>query len=185
MSSPNTHNKLNEKQFEDLFKLHIGYLCNFAKQYVQDADTAQDICQKVFIALWEKRASLNPNLSIKSYLFTAVKNRCLNHIRDHKKYRSKVLDLDCGDFDLNIEASSIKDNDLAAQIEKALSTLPEKCRKVFEMSRYQDMKYREIAEELDISQKTVEAHMSKALKTLRVLLKDCAWMIFFFFIKNQ
>ena len=171
---------INELEFERLFKSHFKYLCHFANQYVQDLDIAQDICQKVFIALWERRFSIDPNQSIKSYLFTAVKNRCLNYLRDQKKYRSKVLDIDCGD--INLEAESAPDhfgmNELRKRIEVALATLPEKCRLVFEMSRFQGLKYKEIAEELGIAQKTVEAHMSKAMKALRSQLKDYVLIIF-------
>ena len=182
MTDKNPQIPFDKEQFELLFKTHFNYLCNFAKQYVNDADTAQDICQKVFIALWEKRENLNSNQSIKSYLFTAVKNRCLNYIRDNKKYRSKVLDLDCGDFDLaEKEEDQFGEEELKSKIDKAMNSLPEKCRMVFEMSRFQKMKYREIAEELDISQKTVEAHMSKAMKILREALKGYfIWVLLFY-----
>jgi len=172
MSKLTTHTTFDQSQFEKLFKSHYSYLCNFAQQYVEDMDTAQDICQKVFITLWEKRASIDSKQSIKSYLFTAVKNRCLNHIRDHKKYRSRVLDLDCGDIEIAADEVDLEDAQaLKNKIEQVLNSLPEKCKMVFEMSRYQGMKYREIAEELGIAQKTVEAHMSKAMKILREELK--------------
>ncbi len=169
--SQNPETRLDKKQFELLFKSHFQYLVNYATQYVQDSNTAEDIVQKVFITLWEKRATINPQQSVKSYLFTAVRNNCLNYIRDNKKYRSRVLDLDCGEFDI-IEPETESQEALQKQIEHALSELPEKCRKVFELSRIHKLKYKEIAEELDVSVKTVEAHMSKALKTLRVLLKN-------------
>jgi RNA polymerase sigma-70 factor (ECF subfamily) len=164
---------LTRQDFEALFKEHFAFLCNFAQQYVHDGDTAQDICQRVFIRLWEKREEMDPHKSIQSYLFTAVKNRCLNHLRDNKKYRSKVLDLDCGDIDFSREdTDQLATDELRARIQEALNDLPEKCRMVFEMSRFQQMKYQEIADELDISQKTVEAHISKALKSLKEALKD-------------
>lgn len=179
MSSEHLHTsqQLDQVRFEELFKSNFAYLCNFAHQYVKDLDAAQDLCQKVFIQLWEKRTTLDPNQNLKSYLFTAVKNRCLNYIRDHKKYRSKILDLDCGDIELSEQTiDHLIADDLQAVIEEALNQLPEKCRKVFEMSRFQEMKYKEIAEELEISQKTVEAHMSKALKLLRLHLKE-HWLV--------
>ncbi|MEM8527908.1 MAG: RNA polymerase sigma-70 factor [Bacteroidota bacterium] len=173
--------QLDQATFEALFKSNFAFLCNFAQQYVGDQDAAQDLCQKVFIQLWEKRTTLDPNQNLKSYLFTAVKNRCLNYIRDHKKYRSKILDLDCGDIELSEQAIDyLAANDLQAVIEEALNQLPEKCRKVFEMSRFQEMKYKEIAEELEISQKTVEAHMSTALKLLRAHLKE-HWVLLLIF----
>lgn len=159
---------LDKRQFEQLFKSHFAYLCNFANQYVHDKDAAQDICQKVFIRLWEKRADMDISQSIKSYLFTSVKNRCLNYIRDNKKYRSRLLDLDCGDVDIAMEDDDhFAEAELQAKIDRVLDSLPPKCRQVFEMSRFEQLKYREIAQELDISQKTVEAHMSKAMKVFR------------------
>ena len=182
MSNAAPHNPLDKSGFEALFKSHFQYLCNFAIQYVEDADTAQDICQKVFISLWEKRSEINVNKSIKSYLFTSVKNRCLNHIRDQKKFRSKVLDLDCNDFEIANEEDHFGLEELEQKIEKALNELPEKCRLVFEMSRFQEKKYREIAEELHISQKTVEAHMSKAMKHLRMYLAEYRFAFWAFLI---
>lgn len=175
---------LDKIQFEQLFKSHFQYLVNYGVQYVQDSNTAEDIVQKVFITLWEKRTSINPNQSVKSYLFTAVRNKCLNYIRDNKKYRSQVLDLDCGEFDI-IEEETAPQEELKQQIEHALNQLPDKCRKVFELSRLHNLKYKEIANELDISVKTVEAHMSKALKTLRTLLSKTPTklLLILFFIK--
>ena len=178
MNHLNSNSGLDKSQFENLFRMHFKHLCNFAVQYVGDADAAQDICQKVFISLWEKREEMNPENSIKSYLFTSVKNRCLNYIRDNKKFRSRILDLECADFETVEAQDDFAEENLKNKIEKALSLLPEKCRMVFEMSRFQNMKYREIAEELDLSQKTVEAHMSKALKTLRGELKEFLTLLF-------
>ncbi len=180
MSSTDTYPEFDQQQFEQLFRSHFAYLCNYALQYVEDMDTAQEICQKVFIRLWEKRAEMDPRQSIKSYLFTAVRNRCLNYIRDNKKYRSTILDLDCGDFDLAGEEDDYAMEDLQQKVNAALNELPEKCRLVFEMSRFQGLKYREIAEELEISQKTVEAHMSKAMKMLRERLKDYFFLFLLF-----
>ena len=170
---------MDKAQFEQLFRLHYAHLCNFANQYVGDEDSAQDICQKVFIRLWEKRADMDSKQSIKSYLFTAVKNRCLNHIRDNKKYRSRLLDVDCGDIEFAFEdTDQFAAQELQDKIEAVLSTLPPKCRQVFEMSRYQQMKYREIADELAVSQKTVEAHMSRAMKAFRMALSDYQWIAY-------
>ncbi len=169
---PQNNNQLSKQQFENLFRTHFQHLVNFAAQYVIEQTIAEDICQKVFLTLWEKRTTIDPNQSIKSYLFTAVRNKCLNHIRDHKKFRSQVLDLDCGEYDLEEPVPEEADDALAAQVKNALEQLPQKCRQVFELSKFQNLKYKEIAEELDISVKTVEAHMGKALKTLRTLLKN-------------
>lgn len=172
MQSSNDRIILDRKKFEELFREHFVHLCNFAGQYVSDHDAAKDITQKVFINLWENRDKIDVRQSVISYLFTSVKNRSLNYLRDHKKYRSRILDLDCSDVELSIPEESMEMEDLRRRIRATLDLLPEKCRVVFEMSRYEDKKYREIAEELNISQKTVEAHMSKAIKSLREQLKE-------------
>jgi RNA polymerase sigma-70 factor, ECF subfamily len=166
------YHTLDKAQFERLFKTHYAPLCHFANQYINDFDAAQDIAQKVFINLWETRDTIDPQKSVKSYLYTSVKNRCLNYIRDNKKYRSRVLDIELGDIDIAFEEPDSGAAELEAKIAEAMQALPEKCRLVFEMSRFQDKKYKDIADELGLSVKTVEAHMSKALKTLKDSLKD-------------
>ncbi|MFK7808116.1 MAG: RNA polymerase sigma-70 factor [Saprospiraceae bacterium] len=177
MSKIPTTNILDKAAFEKLFKSHFAHLCNFAGQYVADRDAARDICQKVFILLWENREKIDTNQNVRSYLFTAVKNRCLNYIRDQKKYRSHVLDIDIQDIDQSFEEDQFAVEDLQNKIDKALDALPEKCRQVFEMSRYEEKKYQEIADELSISKKTVEAHMSRALRSLREDLKDYLFVL--------
>jgi len=176
------HSPLSKKEFEELFRLHYTFLCNFARQYVGESEAAEDLTQGVFVTLWEKREEIDPQRSIKSLLFTMVKNRCLNYLRDQKKFQSQVLDIEGGDIDLGEEDLNLEAKELEARIEEALSQLPEKCRQVFEMSRYNGMKYKEIAEELDISPKTVEAHMSKAIKTLREGLQHYLLLLLIFWI---
>ena len=183
MQKPSGHKSLDRPLFEQLFKVHFVHLCNFAYQYVKDEDSAKDITQKVFINLWESRESIDPQKALKSYLFTSVRNRCLNYIRDRKKYRSHVLDIEIADVDIGFETEDSGISELQERIKQALDALPEKCRLVFEMSRNQDKKYKEIAEELDVSVKTVEAHMSKALKSLREQLKDYVYLLTWLIIR--
>lgn len=169
---PTAHTNLDKPLFEQLFKEHFAPLCQFAVQFVQDSDAAKDIAQKVFINLWENREHIDPQKPVRSYLYTSVRNRCLNYIRDNKKYRSQTLDIELMEGVFFFEEDNPGLSDLERQIKTALESLPEKCRQVFEMSRFEDKKYKEIAQELDISEKTVEAHMSKALKTLKEQLKE-------------
>jgi RNA polymerase sigma-70 factor (ECF subfamily) len=177
MPDTSKHKKLDKPLFEQLFKTHFVHLSNFAYQFVKDTDSAKDITQKVFINLWENREKIDLQKSIQSYLFTSVRNRCLNFIRDQKKYRSEVLDLETYDFEIPFEEDNIAMSELKEKVAQALNELPEKCRLVFEMSRYKNMKYKDIAEELDVSVKTVEAHMSKALKSLRTNLEDYSYIL--------
>lgn len=177
MPDSSRHSQLDKPLFEQLFKAHFVHLCNFANQFVKDSDSAKDITQKVFISLWENREKIDPQKSIQSYLFTSVRNRSLNYIRDQKKYRSEILDLGIHDFEMPFEEDNFALSELKEKVAQALNDLPEKCRLVFEMSRFQNMKYKDIAQELDISVKTVEAHMSKALKSLRENLDDYLYIL--------
>ena len=177
MPENKANNILDKTTFEVLFKSNFVHLCNFALQFVGDMDTARDITQKIFIHLWENRAQMNPDKAIRSYLFTSVKNRCLNHIRDQKKYRSRILDVDIHEVDIAFEEDQLAVDELQTRIDLALSRLPEKCRQVFELSRFEQKKYQEIADKLDISKKTVEAHMSRALRSLREDLGDYLYLL--------
>ncbi len=172
MDRYNSNNHFDKHSFELLFKEHFNSLCRFAFGFLNDQDSSQEIVQDAFINLWQKKETITSDKSVKSYLYTSVKNRCLNYIRDHKKFRSQYLDVE---LELGIP---IEDVDIFSQsetqnkIESALNKLPAKCRQVFELSRFEELKYKEIAVNLNISQKTVEIHMSKALKILRLELKD-------------
>ncbi len=140
--------------------------------FLNDNDSAEEVVQQVFVNLWDKRDLMDAEKSIKTYLFTSVKNRSLNYIRDNKKYRSYYLDVEA-EMEIPIEGKDIiSERELNEKISQALDKLPEKCREVFMLCRFEDMKYKEVADKLGISQKTVEAQMSKALKILREELKD-------------
>ncbi len=166
-----------EKAFRVLFDTHYASLCRFAAGYVNDYSAAEEIVQQVFINIWDHRQNIEQEKSIKSYLFTSVKNRCLNHIRDTKKFRSYYLDVEA-EMEIPVyDNDKISESDLEKQIAEALDKLPEKCREVFELCRFEELSYKRTAEKLDISVKTVEAQMSKALKILRVELKHL-WLLF-------
>lgn len=171
-----THNiayhNLDKQLFEQLFREYFSSLCNFALGYVNDLDTAKEIAQEVFINLWDKKDSITSDKSVKAYLFTSVRNRCLNYIRDHKKFRSYVLDVEIEENKEVFENDSITQAETLDKIQQAIDKLPEKCRQVFELSRFEELKYKEIAEKLGISIKTVEVQISKALKILREELKE-------------
>ncbi|NTW32776.1 MAG: RNA polymerase sigma-70 factor [Bacteroidetes bacterium] len=156
-----------------LFKSSFKGLCYFAQRYVKDLDTAKEIVQDAFVNLWEKRDNIDLSKSVKSYLTTTIYNRSLNYLRDNKKFNKEILTFenlypynnqDTGD---KLVASEINN-----KINKAIDELPEKCREVFQLSRFENLKYRQIADKLNISVKTVETQMSKALQHLRNRLVD-------------
>ncbi len=158
--------------FEQLFREYFTPLCNFALGYVNDLDTAKEVVQEVFINLWNKKDSIKSDKSVKAYLYTSVRNRCLNYIRDHKKFRSYVLDIEIENEELLVENNSLTQAETQIKIQQAIDKLPEKCKEVFRLSRFDELKYKEIAEKLGISIKTVEVQISKALKILREELKE-------------
>ncbi len=176
------HIPFNQFTFQKVFDIYYNPLCRFAAGYLQDTDDAQEIVQQVFINMWQNRETINPQGQIRSYLFTSVKNRCLNHIRDRKKFRSYYLDVEVELEIPVLEKDNLLEKDIEKQLAETLDKLPEKCRKVFMLCRFEDMKYKEVARKLDISQKTVEAQMSKALRILREELKDIWILIIFWYL---
>ncbi len=178
--------KLDKVSFEHLFRSYFSPLCLFGMKYLKDMDTSKEIVHDVFVNVWSKRNELDLNKSLKTYLFTSVYNRSLNYIRDHKKLKGleefRPEQLEQSPFDASAE---LEGKELQSQIQKAIESLPERTRKIFVMNRFEGLKYKEIAEELEISQKTVEAQISSALKVLREKLKNyleiaiLLWITFF------
>lgn len=176
-AAPLASGKLN--RFEDLFKGLFRPLCGFAIKYTGDLDAAKNLVHEVFIQVWEKFDSLPADTNYKSYCFTAVRNRCLNYIRDRKKFVMLENIPEHPQADLN---STMELLELEQKIEAAMALLPEKCREVFELNRIEGLKYGQIAGKLNISQKTVEAHMSRALALLRDHLSEFLTLIFIFWM---
>lgn len=159
-----------ESAMEALFRAHYRPLCAFAYQYLKDRDRTEDLVQELFFKLWEDRARLNITTSMKAYLFTAVRNRCLTALKQSARLvplHSEVQEK--GQEEAVDEADHAE---RAARVRAAIADLPTERRKVFELSRYEGLKYHEIADRLGISVKTVENQMGKALKTLRTELAD-------------
>lgn len=175
----------NENVFEQMFRLHYQRLCNYAAGILNDMDEAEEVVQQMFLHIWEKRSEIEISLSLKSYLYRAVHNTCLNRLKQNK-VRKLYADEQLQNTDEASEHTShtILKTELEKQIHKAINTLPEQCRIVFKLSRIEEMKYAEIATHLGISIKTVENHMGKALKLMREQLKDylpvimvlCSWV---------
>jgi len=145
-------------------------------KYVKDLDDSKGLVHDAFVTVWEKFDSLPPDTNYRSYLYTAVRNRSLNFIRDRKKQ----VDLQfIPDERLAEETNPFEVSELAIEIETGILSLPEKCREVFELNRREGLKYAEIAEKLGISVKTVEAQMSKALHVLKVHLREFLSLLVF------
>ncbi len=156
--------------FEALFRLHYRPLCGFAMGYLKDADKAEDLVQDLFFRLWLDREKVNVSTSVKAYLYASVRNRCLNAMKSGAKVRALNEEVD--DHIHEEERSEDEHTERIARVQAAIEALPEERRKVFKLSRYEGLKYHEIAERLGISVKTVENQMGSALKTLRTELAD-------------
>jgi RNA polymerase sigma-70 factor, ECF subfamily len=159
--------------FEMLFRTYYQPLCNYAFTFLQDREDAEEIVQSTFILVWEKRETLAIRTSVKPYLYAMVRNACLNVIK-HEKIKQKyaVEEIALADRSHEDVAHVMASNELEYRIKLAMEELPEQCRMVFKLSRFEELRYAEIAEQLNISIKTVENHMGKALKIMREQLKD-------------
>jgi RNA polymerase sigma-70 factor (ECF subfamily) len=164
---------LDEVVFEELFRSHFKGLTHFAVTYVKDGEAAREIVQEAFLNLWEKRTGIDLSKPVKSYLATSVRNRCLNYLRDNKKYSSDLLAIE----NAAEQPDKMVEAEIREKIAGSIGELPEKCREIFVLSRSENLKYQEIADRLQISVKTVEAQMSKALQHLRVRLTEYLTLI--------
>lgn len=173
--------KRDESAFEQVFKTHFKSLHGYAFTILKDDAEAEEIVQQVFFKLWDRSENLSFPDSLTAYLYRAVYNESLNFLKHqkvkfehqlHVAYRMKNQSENAPETMLNKE--------LEDKLRKALNELPEQCRTVFQLSRFEGMKYREIANELHIAVKTVENHMGKALKLLRIKLVDFLTLAFIF-----
>ena len=127
--------------FEELFRTHFPGLCAFAAKYIRDFDASKDIVHDVFINFWNKREEMDPKKSVKSYLFTSVYNRCMNYIRDHKKFDANEAEPERMERHAGYEDSDqLEQAELEERINRILNDLPEKCRQIFVMNRFEGLK---------------------------------------------
>lgn len=163
----------NELVFESIFKNYYERLCNYANTFINDMTDAEEMVQGTFMTLWEKHDVIDVHTSLKSYLYRAVHNNCLNHIKHthiKREYNNEYLHY--ADIEYEQVSNELMGKELECKINTAINSLPPQCQTVFKMSRYENLTYNEIAEKMGISVKTIENHMIKALRTLRVELKE-------------
>lgn len=165
-------------EYEKIFYEFYDVLFSLAKQYLLNEADAEEIVQESYMKLWEVRLTMNEQSNIKNFLYTLVKNNCLNQIRNKQNAARLISNYQYFELKYNYEAlEKVGENfldfqELKDKIDQAILELPDDLRIVFEMNRFRDMRYKDIASELDLSEKAVEARMSKALKILRSELKD-------------
>ncbi len=177
----------NEKVFEQIVREYWPRMFKFALIYTQNNETSQELVQDTFLVLWNNRAILKDNTNLITYLMVVLRNKCLNLLEQTRIRQLYIEEIDdeiiyqrANLYVLQDEASQIVESeDLHKAIERALSKLPEKTREVFMLSRYDGLKNQQIAETKNISQKTVEYHISKALQILKEELPQEYWIWIF------
>lgn len=162
------------KGCELLFKHYYPTLCNHAVRYVYAKDIAQDLVGEIFYTFWKKQLHLHITSSYRAYLFVSVRNRALKHIQ--KEFGKATRLTDVSEIDpasaLPSPQQILQYNELSLKIEHGIQSLAPQCQKIFLLNRFEGKKYQEIATELKVSLKTVEAHISKALHVLRKAVRD-------------
>ncbi len=169
----------NESAFEKIFEANYNPLIGFCNQFIYDKDKAASLVQEAFINLWMNRTKIETPNGVKSFLYTFAKSSCLNHLRHQKVVRRyEDAQIQTMETELNKEVldsfdfDSLELSELEELIYGSIKELPEKCQQVFMLSRFEGKKNKEIAEELQISVKAVEANITRALKTLSVKLSE-------------
>jgi len=170
----------NKLIFEEVYRDYYVPLCYYCLRYVETLEDSEEIVQDLFVKIWEKRDSMEINTSLKAYLYRSVQNYALNFL-SKKKTQERYMMIQSRQLndDFGIEKNELVEEELRVLLKHAILQLPDKRRRIFELSRFEGMKYSRIAEKLSISVKTVESQMTKALKYLRVVLKDYTPIIAF------
>lgn len=177
-------NNGDEKAFHEIFNAFHSRLCFFAAGIVGDNISAEDLVQNAFVSLWQKRGDFNSPESVKSFLYIAVKNQCLNALRHGKMVKSKRSDILMARL-VETDDHPIVESEVLEKLFTAILDLPQGCRSVLHLGYFKKMKNHEIAEYLKISINTVKTQKKRALQLLRGLMKYPACWFLFFLIKGK
>lgn len=169
-----------------IFKIFYQPLCRYACSFLNDREEAEEVVQSTFIQVWEKRGSIEVQTSFRSYLYRMVRNACLNVLK-HKKVKQAhaMHELAVGQEAHESVHETLLSSELELKVGEVMMDLPEQCRIIFQLSRFEGLRYGEIAEQLQISVKTVENQIGKALKIMREGLKEYLPMLILFLDFNQ
>ena len=174
------------RNFNTLFNEYYSRFVRFAMGYLKDQPLAEDFVSEAFTLYWENRASLLPDTNAPAYILTIVKNKCINHLH-HEQIRLKAEKelTDQAEWVLNTRVATLEacdpeylfSDEMRDIVRKTLNKLPLKTRRIFILNRYHGFSYKDIAEKMSLSPKTVEFHISKALKCLRISLRDFIFLL--------
>lgn len=159
--------------FEEIYIAYFGLLVNYAYKYLDRYEDCKEIVQDVFIKFWDNCDQLADNTSIKGYLYRSVQNTCLNHLK-RGKVQDQYIQYVINRMQSEVDEQLIEEenNAIMERILAEINNLPPRCGEIFRLSRFEGLQYQEIADHLDLSVKTVEVQMGKALKQLRQRLED-------------
>lgn len=159
------------QSFEVYYKDHYKFFFLAAYQYLDDHFLAREVVNDIFVKIWQDADKLSVQTSLKSYVYRAVVNRCLNELdkRQRDRRRQQRMGPQSEGF---VESKEMEDNELKVRLYKAIDELPDQCRKVFRMSRFEELRQQEIADRLGISIKTVKNHITYALRELNRVLEE-------------
>lgn len=182
--------KGDESSFKVIFNFFYPRLYHFIREYIPNDDLAENMVQDTFLIFWNKRNNLKEDTNINAWLYTVARNNCLKKLRNDKSRKASFFSTQLNELELemNMEALSVLDtsdltfSEIERIIENTLAGLSPQCRKIFELSRFENKKNKEIAGELDISVKAVEGQMTKALKVFKTALKDYLPLVSYLFV---
>ncbi|MFB9109698.1 RNA polymerase sigma-70 factor [Flavobacterium gyeonganense] len=180
-----------EAAFKYFYDKYFRRITSFSIQFIYDQDEAENLAQEAFINLWQNRKEIESINGIQSFLYTYAKSKCLNLIRHNKvkdKFKNDLLNHKERELDIevlnSIQFDTLELTELERIINESINDLPPKTRQVFIKKRFENKKNAEIAEEMQVSLKAVEAHMTKALKILKTKLSDYLFLIFILICNN-
>ena len=160
---PSTRNSYT--RFEQVFREHYNHLANYAFTILKSAQDSEDVVQEVFIRIWQNNPDVLTSEQVKFYLITATRNGCISFLR--KQAGKTFVDPEAAGLQSTPDEERGEEQDLAGLVEKALAQLPPQCGVIFKLSRFGKLTYQQIADELNLSVKTVENQMGKALRMMR------------------
>jgi len=172
-----------KKAYEVVYNELFGVLYHLCLNYLHDEKVSEELVQDTFMKLWEIRETLNDQINLRNFLYTITKNNCLNHLRNQKislkhQENMKYLEMQFNYDALEKLGNYLQFEELRIKIDVAISKLPTEVIETFRLSRFEELSYRQIADQQGVSIKTVESRITKALRTLRVELKDYLPLIY-------
>lgn len=177
--------------YELLFKDYYKFLCSYAFGLTKEKHSAEEIVEDFFVELWNNRKKIRISTSVRSYFISSVHNRCLNYLQREKQRFKSAGDIAslagnedaAGEHLIIPEPPSLLTNELENALARAIGMLPQSCREIFVLSRFNDMNYEEVAEKLNISVNTVKTQIKIALRKLREIMKDYLVIILLLLLK--